>query len=96
MIMMSKIENMKNRTLNDFSNMLKKSSMFAKQHNIKVSGDGEGCDIYVIPAHYLQNFSDTLDENFDKLIDAAEMEKSSGKAIDNDFYFPCGGLSYDK
>ena len=40
MIMMSKIENMKNRTLNDFSNMLKKSSMFAKKHNIRVSGDG--------------------------------------------------------
>ena len=103
-----KIENMKNRTLNDFSNMLKKSSMFAKKHNIRVSGDGEGCDIYVIPAHYLQNFSDTLDENFDKLIDAAldenfdklidaaEMEKNSGKDIDSDFYFPCGGLSYDK
>lgn len=96
MIMMSKIESMKNRTLNDFSNMLKKSSMFAKKHNIRVSGDGEGCDIYVIPAHYLQNFSDTLDENFDKLIDAAVTEKNSGKAIDNDFYFPCGGLSYDK
>ena len=43
-----------------------------------------------------QNFSDTLDENFDKLIDAAEMEKNSGKDIDSDFYFPCGGLSYDK
>ena len=95
-MIMSKIENMKNRTLNDFSNMLKKSSMFAKQHNIKVSGDGEGCDIYVIPAHYLRNFSATLDENFDKLIDATRMEKSSGKDIDNAFYFPCGGLSYDK
>ena len=28
-MIMSKIESMKNRTLNDFSNMLKKSSMFA-------------------------------------------------------------------
>ena len=96
MIMMSKIESMKNRTLNDFSNMLKKSSMFAKKHNIRVSGDGEGCDIYVIPAHYLQSFSDTLDENFDKLIATAVIEKSNEKDIDNDFYFPCGGLSYDK
>ena len=95
-IRMSKIERMKKRTLNDLSNMLKKSSMFAKKNNIRVSGDGEGCDIYVIPAHYLQNFSDTLDENFDKLIAAAVIEKSSGKDIDNDFYFPCGGLSYDK
>ena len=96
MITMSKIENVKNRTLNDFSNMLKKSSIFAKKHNIKVSGDGEGCDIYVIPAHYLQNFSSTLDENFDRLLDAAVTEKSSGKDIASDFYFPCGGLSYDK
>ena len=98
MIMMSKIESMKNRTLNDFSNMLKKSSMFAKKNNIRVSGDsGEGCDIFVIPADYLRNFSATLDENFDKLIAAAVIEKSSsGKDIDSDFYFPCGGLSYDK
>ena len=96
MITMSKIENVKDRTLNDFSNMLKKSSIFAKKHNIKVSGDGEGCDIYVIPAHYLQNFSATLDENFDRLLDAAVTEKSSGKDIASDFYFPCGGLSYDK
>ena len=95
-MIMSKIENMKNRTLNDFSNMLKKSSMFAKKHNIKVSGDGEGCDIYVIPAYCLRNFSDTLDENFDKLIDAAVTETIGGKDINNDFYFPCGGLFYDK
>ena len=92
----SKIENIKNRTLNDFSKMKKKSSIFAKKHNIKVSGDGEGCDIYVIPAYYLRNFFDTLDENFDKLIDAAVMETNSGKDVNNDFYFPCGGLSYDK
>ena len=97
MIMMSKIENMKNRTLNDFSNMLKKSSMFAKKNNIRVSGDEEGRDIFVIPADYLRNFSTTLDENFDKLIAAAVTEKnSSGKDIDSEFYFPCGGLSYDK
>ena len=97
MITMSKIENVKNRTLNDFSNMLKKSSMFAKKNNIRVSGDGENCDIFVIPADYLRNFSTTLDENFDKLIAAAVTEKSSsGKDIDSDFYFPCGGLSYDK
>lgn len=96
MITMSKIENMKNRTLNNFSSMLKKSSIFAKKHNIRVSGDGEGCDIYVIPANYLQNFSATLEENFDRLIDASSAEKSSGKDIGNDFYFPCGGLSYDK
>ena len=95
-MIMSKIESMKNRTLNDFSNMLKKSSMFAKKNNIRVSGDGEGCDIFVIPADYLRNFSTTLDENFDKLIAAAVTEKSSGKDIDSDFYFPCGGLSYDK
>lgn len=97
MIMMSKIESMKNRTLNDFSNMLKKSSMFAKKNNIRVSGDGgEGCDIFVIPADYLRNFSTTLDENFNKLIATAVIEKSNEKDIDNDFYFPCGGLSYDK
>ena len=96
MITKSKIENVKNRTLNDFSNMLKKSSMFAKKNNIRVSGDGVGCDIFVIPADYLRNFSTTLDENFDKLIATAVIEKSSGKDIDNDFYFPCGGLSYDK
>lgn len=93
-MMISKIENVKDRTLNDFSNMLKKSSLFAKKHNIKVSGDGEGCDIYVIPADYLQNFSATLDENFDRLMDAAVKEKYT--ATNNDFYFPCGGLSYDK
>ena len=97
MITMSKIENVKDRTLNDFSNMLKKSSMFAKKNNIRVTGDGEGCDIYVIPADYLRNFSTTLDENFNKLIATAVTEKSSsGKDIDSDFYFPCGGLSYDK
>ena len=88
---------MKNRTLNDFSNMLKRSNMFAKKNNIRVSGDEEGCDIFVIPADYLRNFSTTLDENFDKLIATAVTEKnSSGKDIDSDFYFPCGGLSYDK
>ena len=93
-MMISKIESMKDRTLNDFLDMLKKSSIFAKKHNIKVSGDGEGCDIYVIPAEYLRNFSATLDENFDRLIDVAVNEKDTTN--NDDFYFPCGGLSYDK
>ena len=90
--------------LKDLQNMIDRSSVFAKQNEIELRGNGRNsCNVYIIPEKELLAFQNKLDEYVESHKVIVQEPKKSKKergqrataavyddAIDESFYFPLG------
>ena len=90
--------------LKDLQNMIDRSSVFAKQNEIELRGNGrDSGNIYVIPEIELLTFQNKLDEYVESHKVIVQEPKKSKKergqrataavyddAVDESFYFPLG------
>ena len=90
--------------LKDLQNMIDRNSVFAKQNEIELRGNGRNsCNVYIIPEKELLAFKDKLNEYVESHKVIVQEPKKSKKergqrataaiyndAVDESFYFPLG------
>ena len=89
--------------LKDLQNMIDRSSVFAKQNEIELRGNGRNsCNVYIIPEIELLAFQDKLGEYVHyeqshkvivqepKKSKKERSQKATTAIIDESFYFPLG------